>query len=141
MATRAVKRARRDEGPGKNWPTLPERAPSIVRADEPTAGRVIALISLLLVAMGALAMIAPAVRWRYFIGPGPGFFFAALGIVGLFFHAFNERDQQFRRMYGVLGFLLFAVGALLRVDPFGAVMGGRFLPFGVPCLGLALVFL
>src|SRR5262245_34665069 len=102
MATRAIKKARRDEGPGKNWPSLPERAPSIVRADEPTTARIIALVSLLLVAMGALGMIAPVLGWRYIISSAWGFFFATLGIVGLFFHAFNERDAQFRRMYGVV---------------------------------------
>src|SRR5438445_11766470 len=139
MATRAIK-PKRDDGPGRGWPSLPERAPSIIRQDAPTTGRVIALVSLLLVAMGALGMLAPAWGLRYIIGPSWGFFWFALGLGGLLFHAFNEKVQQFRRTYAALAFVLFCAGVVLRVLPYEDVFGGRFLSYGVPCLALALVF-
>jgi hypothetical protein len=116
MATRAI-RPKREDGPGRGWPSLPERAPSIIRQDVPTTGRVIALVSLLLVAMGALGMLAPAWGLRYIIGPSWGFFWFALGVGGLLYHAFNEKDQQFRRTYAALGFILFCAGVILRVLP------------------------
>ena len=64
MATRAIK-PKREDGPGRGWPSLPERAPSIIRQDAPGTGRVIALVSLLLVAMGVpdrkITIVHPAV--------------------------------------------------------------------------------
>jgi ABC-2 type transport system permease protein len=140
MATRAIKR-KRDEGPLRQFPSLPERAPSLIREDEPTPVRVIALIALLLVAMGGLGMVAPSLGLRYIISPAWGFFFLMVGVCGLLFHAFNEADLQFRRTYGALGLVLLCIAVLLRVMPFGGAFGALFLGFGVPCLGLALPLL
>jgi gliding motility-associated transport system permease protein len=140
MATRAIK-PKRDDGSGRVWPTLPERAPSIIRADAPTPGRVIALISVLFIAMGGLGMLAPQWGMRYILSPTWGFLAFALGVAGLLFHAFNEKDQQFRRTYAALGFVLFCAGVALRILPFEDVLGGRFLSYGVPSLALALGFL
>src|SRR5262245_31416534 len=112
MATRAIK-PKRDEGPGRSWPTLPEKPPSIIRAEAPNAARVLGLAGVLLTAMGALAILAPVWGLNYFISPGLGIGVLALGIGGLFFHAFNESDVQFRRLYMGLGFILFALVVLL----------------------------
>lgn len=140
MATRAIK-PKRDEGPGRRFPTLPERAPSIIKADVPATGRIIAVVSVLFVAMGALGMLAPQWGLRYILGPTAGLIAFALGVAGVLFHAFNEREQQFRRLYAALGFVFFCAAVALRVLPFEEVIGGRFLSYGVPCLALALGFL
>ncbi len=141
MATRAIK-PRRDDSSLRHWPSLPERAPSILRQDQPTPGRVIALVSFLLVAMGGLGMLAPGLGLRYIVGVGWGQFWFVIGVGGLLFHAFNEHDVQFRRLYGFLGgYGLLAAGIALRVWPTRAGLGGMFFAYGVPCLGLALPFL
>src|SRR5262245_41694323 len=116
MATRAIK-PKRDEGPGRVWSSLPERAPSIIRSDQPMTRHVIGLISLLLVAAGALAMLAPQWGLRYIVGPGWGFFWFALGVAGLLYHAFDEKDRQFRLLFEIGGVLLLAAGIILRVWP------------------------
>src|SRR5262245_60578039 len=139
MATRAIK-PKRDEG-ARPWSSLPERAPSIIRSDQPMARHIIGLISLLLVAAGALAMLAPQWGLRYIFGPGWGFFWFALGVAGLLFHAFDEKDAQFRFLFEIGGTLLLVAGIVLRVLPAADGFGALFLPYGVPCLALALAFL
>lgn len=147
MATRASRRKQREDTLLSGWQSMPERAPSVLRQDVPTAARVVGLVSVLLVAMGGFARIIPALqieRFRYFIGPGTGFLLLSLGVCGLLYHAARDHDPQYRRTYGLLGLMLLALAAgtlilrLLRVEgPWGQL----FLPYGVPLLGLGLAFL
>jgi ABC-type transport system involved in multi-copper enzyme maturation permease subunit len=141
MATRAI-RPKRDDGPlGGNWESLPERAPSLVRADQPLIPRIIAMVALVVVAIGALAMVAPSWNLKYVIGPEWGFFWFTIGVSGLLYHAFSDKDLQFRRVYGLLGFVLLAAAVVMRAWPTSAGTGAYFMAFGTPCLALALVFL
>jgi ABC-2 type transport system permease protein len=145
MAARTGKR-KRDTALLAGWQSMPERAPSIIAQDQPTIARFIALISLLLVAMGGFANVIPAlrVRFTYFVAPGTGFLLLSLGVCGLLYHAVRERDQQYRRTYGVLGLTLLAVAGfslLLRLFRVEGPWGQMFLPYGVPLFGLGLGFL
>ena len=69
MATRTTK-PKRDDDLLANWESIPERAPSIVKADTPTLTRALAMISLLLTAIGGIAMVAPNFGLHYVITPG-----------------------------------------------------------------------
>ena len=54
-----------------------------------------------------------------------------LGVTGLVYHAFSEKDFQFRRLYGALAVLLAIVAGFLRLAPATAGgVGGNFLPYG-----------
>src|ERR1700736_2676669 len=96
MATsRAIKKPKRDDTQLSNWQPMPERAPSVERADKPTAARIGAMVGLLLSVLGALAMYAPVWQRSAAISPGTGFFFFSIGISLLLYHAFVEHDLQF----------------------------------------------
>jgi len=143
MASRAIK-PKRDGGiQAKPWRGIEERAPSIVRQQGPLFARVVAIISLMLITLGGAALLFNAWKWRYLISPSVGFFFVFIGMTGLLFHAFSEKDFQFRRLYGAFGLLLFLVAVVLRLAPLGEAraVGGQFLPYGALSLGLSLGFL
>jgi hypothetical protein len=141
MSTRAIKR-KRDEGPlARDFQAPPETAPSVVRADQPTVARAVAIVALFAAAVGAFALVLYSRGWRPLIGPAGAVFFLAAGVAGLLYHAAGEKDMQLRRLYGVLGAALLACGIAFRLLPLGGGIGGLFLPAGVPSLGLALVFL
>ena len=124
------------------WESLPEQAPSDVRADKPTVARTLALIGFFLIAVGALAMIAPMARWSYIIGPNWGLVFATTGLALILFHAFADWEVQFRRLYGFFAIVFLLGGAILRVIPTRTGgMGAWFLPYGVPMMALAFVLL
>src|SRR5262249_39182888 len=53
----------------------------------------------------------------------------------------NEKDLQFRRLYGMVAGLLLLTGVALRLFPVEGVVGGAFLPLGAASLALALLFL
>ncbi len=147
MPTRSIKRKHRDEPEimTGNWKSVQERAPSVMRGDEPNTARIIALFSLILIAVSGLAMIL----WQagnmsmlaVIFGRDWGVFFAMLGTVGLLFHSFVEKDMQYRRLYGLLGIILVGAGVVFRLLPVGGVMGALFLSTGAPALGLGLCFL
>jgi ABC-type transport system involved in multi-copper enzyme maturation permease subunit len=141
MATRAIK-PKRDEGPLGGWQSLPERAPSVLRADRPLGLRLVAFAALVLTAVGGLAMILPSFNRPYLIGPYWGFFWFSIGVAGLIYHALCDREIQYRRTYAILGLVLFFSAVILRFWPLSrAEMGKHFLSYGVPCLALSLVFL
>jgi ABC-2 type transport system permease protein len=142
MTTRAIKR-RRDEGPlARDFQPPPETAPSVLRADQPTTGRAVAVVALFAAAVGAFALIMTARGFRPLIGVPGAVLFLAAGVAGLLYHAAGEKDMQLRRIYGVVGAALLAAGILLRLLPIPeGQVGGLFLPAGVPALGLALAFL
>ncbi len=123
------------------WQSMPEKPPSALRDDQPTVARFLAMLGVLLVAIGVLAHLAPSMGWTYAVGAGWGAFFLSLGLVLVLYHAFVDADVQFRRVYTGLGLLLAAIGVLLRVLPLGGSVGALFVPFGIYALALALLFL
>jgi len=120
---------------------LPEQAPSVIRADEPRLARALAMVGLILVAVGCSSLLAGRMNWRYLVPPWLGALLLVPGLGLLIFHAANERDLQYRRVYGVLGFALLAFGVAFRLIPYDGRLGGLFLVMGVPCLLLGLFFL
>jgi ABC-type transport system involved in multi-copper enzyme maturation permease subunit len=135
------------------WESVPERAPSVERADTPFVARIIAMVGLFLTVLGLLAMIAPSF-WRdrtTAIPPTLGFIIASFGLTLLLYHVFIERDLQFRRLYGFAGIALLILGTSLRVvmqfRP-GAILArpaftgvSLFFLIGVPALCIGLVFI
>src|SRR5438445_785820 len=110
MASKAI-RPKRDEGPlGGGWQSIRESAPSALRVDQPGAPRYAALIGLMAIALGGAAVIFRAIGRPYLIDPGWGVMFLALGVCGLLYHAFNEKEMQYRRLYALLGVLLWVIG-------------------------------
>jgi ABC-2 type transport system permease protein len=143
MPSRAIKPKREDDHlSGGGWQGLGERAPSLVRPEQATPGRVLALVALFPLTLGAASLFFSLVGRGYLIPPGWGVVLLLLGVGGLLYHAFNERDQQYLRLYWVIGLVLFALGILFRLLPSEAGLGGEtFLRFGAPALLLALGFL
>lgn len=145
MTTRTIKRRRDDESLPPDWQAPAEHAPSILRGEEANAPRVIAMLALVVALVGALAMVLQ----RYgstsvlgqVIGFGWGLFLVLLGMAGLLYHAFNEADVQYRRLYGLFGGLLLGLGVVFSLLPADGQIGAFFLSSGAPCLGLALCFL
>lgn len=139
MPTRAVK-PKREDTMLSDWESRPERAPSVVEEDQPTVARFLALLGLVLTALGLFAVLAPAFNRAYIIGPVTGVFCLSLGLFFLIFHALTDRDIQYRLMYLVLGYLGIIAGAALRILPLGGKVGGLFLAAGPPSLLLGLIF-
>jgi ABC-2 type transport system permease protein len=141
MTTRAIKR-KRDEGPlRRDFAAPAETAPSVLRADQPTIARAVATVSILSASVGAFALVLAAMGRAALIGPTVGVFLLALGLAGLLYHAASETDIQYRRIYGVVGAALLAAGILFRLLPFHGEVGLLFLPAGVPCFIVGLLFL
>jgi hypothetical protein len=131
-----------EAGPsGGDWQVLRETAPSLTRADEPVFGRIVGFIGLMCLALGGTALLLNAVGWGRGIGPLPGSIFAIAGVAGLLFHAVCDSDLQVRRIYGLVGFLWLAVGALVTALPIKGPSGAQFLPYGYSCGILSLLFL
>src|SRR5262245_50232114 len=140
MATRAIK-PKRDDTMLANFQSQPERAPSIVQEDQPTVSRFLALLGLVLAALGLFAtVVAPISGKSYIIGPATGMLCLSAGLFFLLFHALTDQDLQYRLMYLVLGYVGIAAGTVLRVMPLGGKVGGLFLIAGLPCLILGLLF-
>jgi ABC-type transport system involved in multi-copper enzyme maturation permease subunit len=141
MSTKAIKR-KREEGPlAGDFQVPAERAPSILRTDQPTFARIVALVALLSGSVGAFALILMAAGRATLVSAPWAVVFLAAGVAGLVYHAATEKDQQYRRIYGVLGAVLLVAGAIFLLLPARGGIGGLFLPAGVPCLGLSLAFL
>lgn len=140
MTTRATKPKHEDDLLS-GWESMPERVPSVMKADTPVVTRTLAMVSLLLTALGTIALVASARGWPYLIGPGWGFAALVVGIAGLLYHAFRDREAQFRRIYGAVALFLVIVAVALRILPIGGGLGALFLPYGVPSLGVAWVLL
>src|SRR5438034_721420 len=118
MATRAIK-PKRENTILTGWQSMPEQAPSVVRADQPTVARILAMVGVMLTAVGFLALIAPGMGWSYVVGPGWGGFFLSIGLVLILYHAFVDKDLQFRRVYMAAGLFLAALGVFFRILPVG----------------------
>lgn len=129
-----------------------ERAPSVIRKDQPTAARVVAAISLMALIVGGLAIILQRIGNQSLlvaiVGMGWGIPLVMIGAAGLLYHAYNEKDAGYRRLYGFVGAVLLILGVAFRLWPVRtggvdepAVMGGYFLMLGAPALTLGLCFL
>lgn len=142
MATRSVRP--KDDTMLSDWESMPERAPSAIRADKPSIARSLALVGFFMIAVGAIAMAVPLLnegrtaeqRWTYIIGPTWGLVFATTGLALILFHSFADWEVQFRRLYGFFAIVLLLGSAVLRVLPTKAGMGAWFLPYGVPLMAL-----
>jgi ABC-type transport system involved in multi-copper enzyme maturation permease subunit len=124
-----------------DWESVQERAPSVMRADRPLAARVIAMVGLMLTTVGAFALIFWAIGRPYLVGPTLAFFFLALGVGGLLFHAFSEKELNYRRAYAALGTALILGAVLAMLVTAGEEFGRLFLPISTPFLFLGLMFL
>lgn len=140
MATRAIK-PKREDTILTGWQSIPEKAPSVMREDQPTVARLLAMGGVMLTAVGILANVAPGMGQNYVVGPGWGTFFLSIGLVLILYHAFVDRDLQFRRIFMGTALVLGGLGVLLRILPLGGGVGAQFLPYGIYALALALLFL
>src|SRR5436853_7938064 len=131
-----IKKPKRDDTQLSNWQSMPERAPSVERADSPTVARIVAMVGLFLTVLGALAMYMPAWRGASAISPDWGFRFFTVGVCLILFHTFVERDFQFRRLYGFLGLALVIGGVVLRLMAFKSGYTSWFLYYGLPALSI-----
>jgi ABC-2 type transport system permease protein len=140
--SRAIKPKRDMSKPQSGWAGIEERAPSVMRSEGPMVARYVAIFSLMLITVGTASVIFRANNRPYLIPAALGFFFLSVGIMGLLYHAFNETDFQFRRLYGFVGGLgLLGLGVVLRLLPQKNVVGALFLPYGAASLFLSLGFL
>jgi ABC-type transport system involved in multi-copper enzyme maturation permease subunit len=144
--SRKVVQERSDEAPlSAGWQAPEETAPSIVRVEGPLLTRVIGFVGLLLVIMAAMAFLVNSmtlpINIRSRISNGLAVVFFLTGIGGMLFHAAGDQDVQFRRTYGVFGFVWLLAGAILSFWPYEGQTGTLFLPYGCTCLGLGLLFL
>src|SRR6516225_2733546 len=99
------------------WQPPAETAPSVVRPDEPLLARVIGFVGLLLFVLGALVYVrnimgreAVYLFGIFRFGPGMGVVFFITGVCGLLYHAAVDKDIQYRRTYGALGFAWLIAG-------------------------------
>src|SRR5471030_2012415 len=88
MSTSRAIKPKRDDTQLTNWQPMPEKAPSVERADRPTIARIIAMVGLFLLVLGALAMFAPLWRTAAAITPAWGFFFGSIGVCLILYHTF-----------------------------------------------------
>lgn len=138
MATRAIK-PKREDTLLSGWESMPESAPSVMRSQTSTLARTMAMVGMLFIAIGVLAIVAPALGWNYIVSPGWGGFFLSIGLGLVILHALAETDAQFRFFYGAIGLGLAGLAIFFRALPMGGGLGVLFLPLGIPFLTLALV--
>jgi ABC-2 type transport system permease protein len=138
MATRAL-RLRPDDAPD-NWRPMPEKAPSEMKADEPTLARFLSLVGLFLATCGVLGLLSPALEFQYPISPGWAFVCLTLGAALMLLHALADSDLQFRRLYAVAALAMIVAGPVLRAIPGKDAVGVLFLPIGAPLMFVGLAF-
>jgi len=113
-----------------------------MKADDPTLARWLAFVGLMLATLGLVALVAWTRYGASRISPFWGSLFVISGLALLLFHAAVDGDVQIRRVYGIFGYALAAVAVLFAVVPFGErPAGALFVPWGLVCLVMALLFL
>jgi ABC-type transport system involved in multi-copper enzyme maturation permease subunit len=125
----------------EGWHGTRERAPSVMREDQPTFARWVGLFGLMSLTLGTATVVAGASGLGTRINPIVGSFMSIVGVACLLFHAARDTDTQVRRVYGVLGYLWLIAGILVSVLPIKGSAGAQFLPYGYLCLTLGLLFL
>ena len=118
---------------------LRERAPSLLRDDEPKFPRIIGTIGLMVALFGIMAICVTQSGRKGPFGLGWGSFFLAWGLGGILYHAAADKEQQIRRSYTILGGLLCIAGIVFSIVRFQDQAGSLFL-LGVLCFVFALLF-
>jgi ABC-type transport system involved in multi-copper enzyme maturation permease subunit len=131
-----------DETPLRpGWHAPDELAPSVVREDEPTLARIIGFGGLLLVTVGCAALLAKAIGRNVWVSPAWGIASLVTGLGAMLFHAALDKDLQYRRAYGTLGFGLLLAGFLCSLIPVDNQVSALFMPYGFFCFLAGLLFL
>lgn len=130
----------RTEDARRPWEGDVELAPSVLREDEPTVARTIAMIAASCVIFGGASLVFNVTGLSQRIDLGWGLLILVVGMVGLLAHAAFDRDLQVRRLYWGLGLGLLAAGAVLCIVPTRVGVGALF-GLGYPCMGGGLLFL
>jgi ABC-type transport system involved in multi-copper enzyme maturation permease subunit len=140
--SRAIKPPRRGDTLLTDWQHAPDQAPSIVRQEQPTIARVIALVGLFLILLGMIPVFyrLAKIERAPIIEAGTGFVCITSGLMLVLVHAFVDRERVFRRIYAYVGIGLIGVAILMRILPVEGVYGANFPYFGFPSLLLGLVF-
>jgi ABC-type transport system involved in multi-copper enzyme maturation permease subunit len=145
MTTNTVTEEREDlQQDSSKWRRA-ELAPSDVRPDEPVVARVFGMLGLFVVLVAGIAWYMNAAGKTTLITAILGPILAPLGVVlglgALLFHAVWDHDLQVRRTYMALGGAWLALGTVLSLVPVEGNAGAMFLPWGVTCMTLGLLFL
>jgi hypothetical protein len=121
------------------WRPAPELAPSAVRPDEPSLARIIFVVSLFLIFLGALLWwrVAPSYPFLGILG----ILFVVVGVGGVLYHAVRDGEQQVRRMYMTVAYVFLGGGILLCLIPAKEHLGGLYLGLGLIGQILGLLFL
>jgi len=145
--SKAITEKRDDSPHALRWQTPTELAPSSVQDNAPLVSRWIGAFGLAMFVLGGVSLLVHASGRSNVIGPVLGGFFAFLGLGGLLFHAANDAELQIRRAYMGFGILWLTLGAILSLVPYKltgtetAATGALFLPYGLLCLALGLMFM
>lgn len=94
-----------------------ETAPSQLVVEGPALARLIGFIGLFCLILGLVVIITNEMLSPRWIGKGGGYFFGALGIALLLYHAVRDGEQEVRRMYGMLAVLWLVIGVGAAVVP------------------------
>jgi hypothetical protein len=145
MSSKAITERRDLKTAGKRWQAPRELAPSVVKADEPWIARLVGAFGLALIVLGGVVFLLRAYNWPVAITPTWASFFIIVGVGGLLAHAASDADFQIRRAYMILGYVWLGVGVVLSAWPMqtdsGLVLRGLFLPYGLGCSIIGVLFL
>jgi ABC-2 type transport system permease protein len=127
------------------WHAATEQAPSIVGQPAPTLARALGMFGLLLVMAGAIVLLINNFGSRStlatFIGPAWGTIIGLCGLGLMLFHAVQDGDVDMRRAYMIFAYLWLIVGVIVSLIPQEGAVGTRFLPYGLTCFAIGLLFL
>lgn len=124
----------------RSMESFAEVAPSVLREDDLYFPRTVGMIC------GTLVLFIAAQLFFRWLGLGTIAFSLgwqivslAIGFAGLLFHAAFERNPEYRFGYFGMAYVFLVVGIFLCLLPVPKQIGEQFI-YGIPCLGLALVF-
>lgn len=107
-------------------------APSVIREDSPTFARAVGLGGAVLTILCGILLVAALINAvnnpgrEPIINPGWCVVGLVLGVAAMLFHAAQDADLQFRRLYLFFGLLLLVVGGFLMVLPWPGGAGDQF---------------
>jgi ABC-2 type transport system permease protein len=148
MSSRAITERKEGKRGLKRWKTPVETAPSVMGEDQPLWARLVGGAGVALLVFAAVAYIAlsyrkvlvlPGVDWE--IGIGWVYFLGWLGLTCMLLHAASDAELQIRRSYMAFAYAGLILGIGMSVLPINGPAGAGFLPKGIPCLFLGLLFL
>jgi ABC-type transport system involved in multi-copper enzyme maturation permease subunit len=141
--SKAITEKRDDSPQALRWQTPAEAAPSAFEDQAPVVSRWVGALALALIVLGGVVLLMSAWGRSSFVPPWLAVLFVTVGLGGLLFHAANDAELQIRRVYMLLGLLLLALGAGLALLPMAikaSAAASMFLPWGLICFVLGLVF-